>query len=125
MGKPLIITAAVGALLALSALPASASCRSGSFRFDFGQAMPVDTVLTMTRPSCNWTFRGGTYVTYESISVVRRAANLTIAPLSNGFGMNIRTRGGFRGRDAFSVQVCGQSRASRGCTTVNFAVNIL
>jgi hypothetical protein len=125
MGRPHItIVACVLAALGIATESAEASCRSGNFRFTFGQSAPVDTTLTMTQPSCNWTFGGGAYVSYESITVVRRASNLTVSPLSNGFGINIRARDGFRGRDAFSLRTCGRFRAESGCVTVNFAVTV-
>jgi hypothetical protein len=119
--RPLLLAAA----FALTAIqPAAASCRSGNFRFTFGQSAPVNTVLTMTSASCDWSFGGGTYVTYESIAVTRRAANLTITPLSNGFGLNIRARNGFKGKDAFSLRTCGHFRSEKGCATINFDVTV-
>jgi hypothetical protein len=104
--------------------PALASCRSGNFSFTFGQSAPVNTVLTMSGENCDWSFGGGTYVRYESIAVSRRAANLTVTPLSNGFGLNIRARRGFRGKDAFSLRTCGQFRNEKGCATINFDVTV-
>jgi hypothetical protein len=61
---------------------------------------------------------------FESFSFPKPARHLTISVLPGGQGYAIAVRGGYRGKDAYTVRACGVESGRRGCVTVNFDVTV-
>jgi hypothetical protein len=110
---------------ALFATKAQADCTmmpwSGSF-----EANPVIAVpQTIRKGGCFFSYGGGLNVTYESMSVTRRPRHMTISPGSNGFSLNVRVKGAYKGKDAYTIRLCGRNNLGRGCITLNYDVTII
>jgi hypothetical protein len=132
MKRELICTAMLAAaVLPADILPAAAQafldqpCNITPITFDFARNQPYRTVQTLAGSGCTASFRGGLGASFESITVVRRAQNLTISPTSNGFGFTVakRTRD-YRGPDSYTLRICGQSGGSKGCATITYDVTV-
>jgi hypothetical protein len=100
-----------------------AACITAPFRFDFGSEK-IRTALSMDQSDCSAGFGGGAYVKFDSLTFVRRPANLSIAPNSNGFSFTVKSRGGFRGQDQFTVRICGSNRDRAGCSEITYDVTV-
>jgi hypothetical protein len=99
-------------------------CNITGITFDFALNQTHRTVQQLSGRGCSASFRGGLSSSFESISVVRRAQNLTVTPTSNGFGFTVAVRGAFKGRDSYTLKICGQSNGRKGCVTITYDVTV-
>jgi hypothetical protein len=119
-------TAAAAALafLAYSA-DASAKCSTDRYRF----AVEKNDIAGVTMKGspgdhCNTSFRSSPESTLKLTS-----ATVT-SPAKNGeasastSGMTYVPKTGFSGTDAFTVKVCGENKAGKGCSTLNVSVTL-
>jgi hypothetical protein len=100
-------------------------CNITAITFDFALNQTHRTVQRLSGQGCSASFRGGLNASFESISVVRRASNLTVAPTSNGFGFTVAVRGNFKGQDSYTLRICGQSNGRKGCVTITYDVTVV
>ncbi|MGL4241946.1 MAG: hypothetical protein ACRCTI_12615 [Beijerinckiaceae bacterium] len=49
---------------------------------------------------------------------------MTVTPGSNGYSLNLRVNGGYKGPDAYTVRLCGRNASGRGCITIIYDVTI-
>jgi hypothetical protein len=123
------LASSVFALVLLGATQAQAQfldqpCNITGITFDFALNQTHRTVQQLSGPGCSASFRGGLSASFESISVVRRARNLTVTPTSNGFGFTVAVRGGFKGQDSYTLKICGQNNGRKGCVTITYDVTV-
>jgi hypothetical protein len=100
-------------------------CRITAITFSFAQGGNHRTVQGFSGDGCSTSFTGGLNSTYESISVVARPRHLTITPTSNGFGFTVarRTRA-FKGKDSYTMRICGRNPRGSGCVRITYDVTI-
>lgn len=99
-------------------------CRITPVTFAFERNQVLTTTQQLTGDGCTTSFTGGLNVRYDSITVVRRARNLTITPTSNGFGFTVTKRGAFKGQDSYTLKTCGRGAGGSGCVTITYDVTV-
>jgi hypothetical protein len=118
--------AAGGAACALSLItPARADCRSSPWRGSLERSPTIQLAQTMRSGTCLVSYRGGLNVTYESLSFIQRPQHLRITPGSNGYSFRLNILGGYKGKDAYTVRLCGRNNLGNGCITLVYDVTIL
>jgi hypothetical protein len=107
---------------------AEASCVIGSFSFNFGETAPINAVVTSDPSSnagrCMLGFRGGTTVSYDSITPLKRPSNGKLEQHSSKLGWIYAPKPGFKGTDTVGLRVCGKYERNSGCTIVNYSISV-
>jgi hypothetical protein len=117
--------AALGcAALLMTAASAWADCTMTPWTGSFEQNPTFTIKQTIRTGGCRVSYRGGLNTTYESLTILRRPRHLQVSPGSNGFSLNLSIVGGYKGRDAYTVRLCGRSANRRGCFTLAYDVTV-
>jgi hypothetical protein len=112
------------ALCLLVPTAAKADCIFNRYSFQFGTAPVGPVIVSATQGSCDAMFTGGLRVTYSSLRLVSPPRSGSFRVHQSGLGFIYTPRPGYAGPDAFSVEVCGTAATSKGCTRINYAVDV-
>jgi hypothetical protein len=104
---------------------ARADCTMTPWSASMERDHTITVVQTIRTGGCRISYAGGLNVTYESLTVVRRPRHLRIRPGSNGFSLNVDILNNFKGRDSYTIRLCGRNPLGRGCATLIYDVTVI
>ena len=119
------IAATSAALLAGAAVssPALADCNVDSEPFFVHKADTTSHAIVTDSKGCDLDFTTDKVTKFRSATITRTPANgklVKIAALEFAY----HPKPGFKGRDAFTMRICGSSPAGRGCSTLNYTTEV-
>jgi hypothetical protein len=132
VGNPAIRALTAAACLLAAPAMAEAACTTQPVRFNLPENQTITTYQTVAQDGCETGFGiggdnrllGASQAAFTEIRVMERAKNLTIAPLSNGFGYSITVKNGYRGPDRYTMRACGSNINGKGCVTITYIVTV-
>lgn len=122
--SPLPTALLSASFLLAGTLASEARCRWGGNGWRLGHEGPWQMVLSLRAGErCDRSFAYGGNVTLKRLNLMEQPAQGRIDLRQGGY-LTYTPRAGYRGRDAFTIQVCGEESGHGSCTSLVYQVSV-
>jgi hypothetical protein len=118
------LTALAAATIALaSTTDASAACGVRGYYHLTSEGPWPRSMVIRSGDSCEQTFRAGGAMMFKRLTIVTQPRQGTLSLREGGY-YRYATKAGARGKDAFTLRVCGEQGGHAGCANLAYDVTI-